>query len=93
MESTVDILTHGGLNVSVVQLDWNLEKLISFINIVEHVFGVVQGERHDWLTDGIRCLIDIVFEVLGGKRILLQLEVLSFSRGDFIGVNSSKITP
>ena len=92
MESTVDILTHGGLNVSVVQLDWNLEKLISLINVVEHVFGVVQGERHDWLTDGIRCLIDIVFEVLGGKRILLQLEVLSFSRGDFIGVNPSEIT-
>ena len=89
----MDILTHGGLNVSVVQLDWNLEKLISLINIVEHVFGDVQGERHDWLTDDIRCLIDIVFEVLGGKRILLQLEVLSFSRGDFIGVNSSKITP
>ena len=92
MESTVDILTHGGLNVSVVQLDWNLEKLITLIDVVEHVFGVVQGERHDWLTDDIRCLIDIVFEVLGGKRILLQLVVLSFSRGDFIGVNSSKIT-
>ena len=56
MERRVDIVRQGRLWLCVIQLDWNFQKLILLIDVIQDVLSVIESHRgniivpHNWLN-------------------------------------------
>ena len=71
----MDVLTPSRLNISAVESDVNLEKLVVTIDVVKHILSAVEHQLSNALLRDLRLGDDL--SVLGADRVLLGAVHLS----------------